>query len=61
MLQRRRYHILPTWTLHVDLAKAFDTANRQLLFKLLRKFGVPEHMTGAIERLYEDAEIKIKI
>jgi hypothetical protein len=61
ILQLRRYHNLPTWTLYVDLVKAFDTANHQLLFKLLKKFGVPEHMTGVIERLYKDAEIKIKI
>jgi exonuclease III len=61
MLQLRRYHNLPTWTLYVDLVKAFDTANHQLLFKLLQKFGVPEHMTGVIERLYKDAEIEIKI
>jgi hypothetical protein len=61
MLQLRRCHNLPTWTLCLDLAKAFGTANHQLLFKLLRKFGVPEHTTGPIERLHKDAEIKIKM
>ena len=60
-LQLRRYHNLPTWTLYVDLVKAFDTANHQLLFQLLKTFGVLEHMTGVIKRLYKDAEIKIKI
>jgi exonuclease III len=34
MLQLRRYHNLPTWALYVDLVKAFDTANHDLLFKL---------------------------
>jgi hypothetical protein len=48
-------------TLHVDLVKAFDTANHQLLSRLLKNFGVPEHMTGVIEQPCEDAKIKIKI
>jgi hypothetical protein len=52
------HNLLPTWTLRVDPAKAFDTVNHQLHFKLLMKFGVPEHMTGAIERLCKDAEEK---
>jgi hypothetical protein len=37
MLELRRCHNLPTWVLHVDSVKAFDTANHELLFKLLTK------------------------
>jgi hypothetical protein len=43
--QLRRHHNLPMWTLCGDLVKAFDTASHRLLFRLLKKFGVPEHMT----------------
>ena len=48
------------WTLYVDLVKAFNTANHQLLLKLLKQFGVPEDMTGVIEQLYKEAKIKFK-
>jgi exonuclease III len=61
MLELRRYHNLPTWALYVDLVKAFDTANHELLFKLLAKYGVPEHLVDVIRRLYHDSEIKLKV
>jgi hypothetical protein len=48
-LQLHRHHNLLTWTLHVNLVKAFDTANHQLLCRLLKKFGVPDHLTGVIK------------
>jgi hypothetical protein len=36
-LETRQYHGQGTWTLFVDLVKAFDTADHKLLFGLLRK------------------------
>jgi hypothetical protein len=45
----------------VDLVKAFDTANHELLFKLLKKFGVPDHLVDVVRRLYHDTEIKLKV
>jgi len=36
----------------VDLIKAFDTANHELLFKLLAKFGCPEPLIDVIRRLH---------
>jgi hypothetical protein len=41
-LQLRREHQLPTYALFVDLIKGFDTANHELLFALLLRFGAPE-------------------
>jgi hypothetical protein len=38
-LQLRREHQLPTYAVFVDLIKAFDTANHDLLFALLLPFG----------------------
>ena len=61
MLQMRRHHNLPTWALHVDLVKALDTANHEPLFKLLLKFGVPDHLVNNIRQLHHDTEIKIKV
>ena len=61
MLQMRRYHNLPIWAVYVDLVKAFDIANHELLFKLLSKFGVPDQLVDVIRRLYHNTEIKIKV
>ena len=62
MLELRRYHNLPTWALYVDLVKAFDIGNHELLFKLLTKYGVPDHLVNVVQRLYHDTtEIKLKV
>ena len=43
----------------VDFAKAFDSVNRDVLFKLLRHYGVPEKITNLIRKLYEGFKVKI--
>jgi len=60
-LQLRRSHNLPTHALFVDLVKAFDTANHDLLFPLLEKYGVPPKLTSVIRRLYTDTLVKLRI
>jgi hypothetical protein len=50
-----------TWVLFVDLVKAFDTIDRELLFEILAKFGIPQSMIYVIRRLYDDTEIKISV
>ena len=53
LLQLRQMHDLDTHVLFVDLIKAFDTANHELLFKLLAKFGCPEPLIDVIRRLHD--------
>jgi hypothetical protein len=48
-LQLRHKHMLPTWALFVDLVKAFDTIDRELMFQILSKFGIPESMIYLIQ------------
>eukprot|EP00978_Attheya_sp_CCMP212_P029926 scaffold108265_cov34-Attheya_sp.AAC.3 len=60
MLELRRNHNLPTWALFVDLVKAFDTANHALMYRILRKYGVPPQLCNVIKRLYEGASVNLK-
>jgi hypothetical protein len=60
-LQIRHKHMLATWVLFVDLVKAFDTIDRELLFEILAKFGIPQSMIFVIRRLYDETEIKISV
>ena len=59
LLQVRRKHNLPSWTLFVDLEKAFDTVRHELLFKLLETYGIPEAMIDVIRRLYQNVTLKL--
>ena len=40
--------------LFVDLVKAFDSANREMLWKILSIYGVPEETINVIKKLHTD-------
>ena len=61
VLTTRRYHNQPTWALFVDLVKAFDTVNHELLFKLLERYGVPKDVASVVKRMYEGMLVKLKV
>jgi hypothetical protein len=61
VLQIRHKHTLPTRALFVNLVKAFDTVDRELMFQILAKCGIPESMIYVIRHLYDDNKIKISV
>ena len=44
----------------VDLVKAFDSVNRDMLWEALKKYGVPDGLVNVIKKLYENQEITIE-
>jgi hypothetical protein len=60
-LQLCREHDLDSHVLFVDLIKAFDTANHELLFALLGKFGAPTTLVEPIRKLHRDFKLKFKL
>jgi hypothetical protein len=60
-LQLRREHDLDSHVLFVDLIKAFDTANHEMLFALLKKFGAPTSLVEPIRKLHRDFKLKFKL
>jgi hypothetical protein len=60
-LQIRKQHGKNTWAVFVDLVKAFDTADHQLLFKILKKYGIPDTLITVIEKMYNDSVVVFKI
>jgi hypothetical protein len=57
----RRQHGLESHAVFVDLVKAFDTVNQDLLCKILQKYGLPPKLVATISKLYKDCQIKINI
>jgi hypothetical protein len=45
----------------VDLVKAYDTANHDLLLKILEKYGAPLKFVAAIKTMYTDLTVVLKI
>ena len=50
-----------TWVVFVDLIKAFDSINHELLFKLLQNFGIPDRVIRVIKNLYKKITIKLLV
>lgn len=61
MLHLRRQHNLPTYVAFVDLVKAFDIANHELLINLLKRYGAPDKFASVIKRLYTNLKLVLKI
>jgi hypothetical protein len=60
-LQTLREHDQESWVLFVDLVKAYDTVNREMLWKILTILGVPESMIEVLKKLYKDVTINLRV
>jgi hypothetical protein len=58
-LQLRKEHQQDTYLLFIDLIKAFDTANHDLLFAILEKYGTPRALIDVIRRLHDNFQLKL--
>ena len=61
LLHLRHQHNLPTFVAFVDLVKAYDTTNHQLLIEILRQYGAPPKLCNAVERMYRKLSVIIKV
>ena len=60
-LHIRRNHNLGTHVAFIDLVKAFDIADHELLIRVLKKYGAPPKLCDCIKRLYERLMIAFKL
>ncbi len=61
LLTMRKYHNLPSYITFVNLVKAYDTANHNLLLYLPEQQGAPPRFVSAIKRIYQDLVVVLKI
>ena len=45
----------------IDLTKAFDTVNREALWKVLRKLGIPENMLNVICSFHDGMQASVRV
>ena len=44
----------------IDYAKAFDCVNHNILWKILKKMGIPDHLTCLLRNLYAGQEVTVR-
>ena len=50
------------YVLYVDLVKAFDSVNREMLWEILSNMAcLPSSIINAIKKMYTNIQIKLKI
>ena len=49
------------YVLFVDLMKAFDSVNREMLWQILAKYGIPVPLVDVIEKMYADIEVTTSV
>jgi hypothetical protein len=60
-LQTLREHNHEAHVLFVDLVKAYDTVNRELLWKILARLGVPPQMIRVLQKLYKNVTYHMNV
>ena len=61
MAQLLHEHQYGVHLLFIDLVKAYDTVNRELLWKIMARYGVPQSLISLIQKLYHDVKIDLRI
>jgi hypothetical protein len=58
-IERRRDFNLETRMAFLDLEKAFDRVNRNQLWQILNRRGIPYHLIEVIKSLQKNASVKL--
>ena len=61
LIAKRREHGLETWVLFLDLVKAFDRVPRELLWQVMRKYGVPTKLVDLLIALHKTVNVKFEV
>ncbi len=61
LLNAHKNHNLPLFVAFVDLVKAYDTTNHDLLLKVLAKYGAPTKFVAAIKTMYTNLTVVLKV
>ena len=48
------------YLLFIDLTKAFDTVNREGLWRILEKAGCPKHFVGIIRSFHDNMKVRVR-
>ncbi|CAF4230155.1 unnamed protein product [Rotaria magnacalcarata] len=60
-MEKRREFNKPLFMCFIDIAKAYDSVNRELLWKVCLNYGISEKLVNLLKMLYKDSIAKVKV
>ena len=61
IMEKRREYNKPLFMCFIDISKAYDSVNRNLLRKVCRKYGISEKLVDLLRLLYQNSRAKVRI
>jgi hypothetical protein len=61
LLNAHKNHNLPSCVAFVDLVKAYDATNHDLLLKIFERYGAPPKFVTAIRTMYTNLKVVLNI
>ncbi|CAF4074483.1 unnamed protein product [Adineta steineri] len=61
IMERRKEFNKPLFLCFIDITKAYDSVNRNLLWKVCRKYGISEKLVNLLKMLYKNSKAKVRI
>ena len=55
------YQRIPLFITFIDFMKAFDSIDREMMFSILRHYGIPEPIVEAIRVLYTNSTSRVYV
>ena len=59
-IRNRRKYKVNNYVFSIDYAKAFDCVDHNKLGKILKKMGIPDHLTCLLRNLYAGQEATVR-
>jgi retron-type reverse transcriptase len=60
-MEKRRAFNKPLFMCFIDITKAYDSVNRELLWKVCRNYGITDKLVNLLKMLYKHSIAKVKI
>ena len=60
-MEKRREYNKPLFMCFIDITKAYDSVNRDLLWKVCRKYGVSQKFVNLLKMLYKNSRAKVRV
>ena len=60
VMEKARRKQIPVYTCFIDLKAAYDTVNREALWKILLEYGLPNKICRLIKCLYEGTSAAVR-